>query len=60
MRERVCGVWIIELRSGQIAGFLRFEDIVQEIFDVALLPGVRYPEIAEPGSTAASESFVLP
>ena len=60
LRERVCGVWIIELRSGQIAGFLRFEDIVQEIFDVALLPGVRYPEIAEPGSTAASESFVLP
>jgi uncharacterized protein (TIGR03032 family) len=60
LRERVCGVWVVELRSGQIAGFLRFEDVVQEIFDVALLPGARYPEIAEPGSTAASESFVLP
>jgi uncharacterized protein (TIGR03032 family) len=60
LRERVCGVWVIDLRSGQIAGFLRFEDLVQEIFDVALLPGARYPEIAEPSSTAASESFVLP
>jgi uncharacterized protein (TIGR03032 family) len=60
LRERVCGVWVVELRSGQIAGLLRFEDLVQEIFDVALLPGARFPEIAEPGSTAASESFVLP
>jgi uncharacterized protein (TIGR03032 family) len=60
LSERVCGVWIIELRSGQIAGFLRFEDIVQEIFDVALLPGARFPEIADPSSSAASESFVLP
>ncbi len=60
LSERVCGVWIIELRSGQIAGFLRFEDIVQEIFDVALLSGARFPEIADPSSTAASESFVLP
>jgi hypothetical protein len=28
--------------------------------DVALLPGVRYPEIAEEGSDAATNSFVLP
>jgi uncharacterized protein (TIGR03032 family) len=58
--ERVCGVWVIEVHTGQIAGFLRFEDLVQEIFEVAVLPGFRYPEIAETGSTAASESFVLP
>jgi hypothetical protein len=33
---------------------------LQEVFDVALLPGVRYPEIAEEGSDAATNSFVLP
>jgi len=60
LQERVCGVWLIHLGQGKIIGFLRFEDFVQEIFDVALLPGVRFPEIAEPGSTAVSESFVLP
>jgi uncharacterized protein (TIGR03032 family) len=60
LQERVCGVWVVDLRRGQIAGFLRFEDLVQEIFDVALLPGVRFPEIAELGSTATSTSFVLP
>ncbi len=33
---------------------------MQEIFDVALLPGLRWPEIAEESSDAASQSFVLP
>lgn len=60
LNERVAGVWIVDLRRPVIAGFLRFEDIVQELFDVALLPGARFPEIAEPVSTAATTSFVLP
>jgi uncharacterized protein (TIGR03032 family) len=58
--ERLCGVWAVNPQSGQIAGFLRFEELVQEVFDVALLPGHRYPEIAEEGSDAATNSFVLP
>jgi uncharacterized protein (TIGR03032 family) len=58
--ERLCGVWAVNPQSGQIVGFLRFEELVQEVFDVALLPGVRYPEIAEEGSDAATNSFVLP
>ena len=58
--ERLCGVWAVNPRSGQIAGFLRFEEMVQEVFDVALLPGIRYPEIAEEGSDAATNSYVLP
>ena len=58
--ERLCGVWAVNPQSGQIVGFLRFEELVQEVFDVALLPGLRYPEIAEEGSDAATDSFVLP
>ncbi|HKH22670.1 MAG TPA: TIGR03032 family protein [Solirubrobacterales bacterium] len=58
--ERLCGVWAVNPQSGQIVGFLRFEELVQEVFDVALLPGLRYPEIAEEGSDAATNSFVLP
>ena len=55
-----CGVWIVDIDTGNIAGFIRFEEKVQEIFDVALMTGKRYPEIAEPGSTAALNSFQLP
>ncbi len=60
LNERVSGVWVVNVRHATITGFLRFEDLVQEIFDVALLPGARFPEIAEPGSTAASTTFVFP
>jgi uncharacterized protein (TIGR03032 family) len=60
LNERLCGVWAIDLSTGSIAGFLRFEELVQEIFDVAILPGLRYPEIAEAGSEAVSYSFALP
>src|SRR5205807_10591763 len=47
LQERQCGVWMVDLRSGAVVGFLRFEDLVQEIFDLAFLPGQRFPEIAE-------------
>lgn len=60
LAERQSGVWMVDLRRGQIAGFLRFEDLVQEIFEVTALPGVRWPEIAEPGDTAADRTYVLP
>jgi uncharacterized protein (TIGR03032 family) len=60
LEERLCGIWAVDPQSGRTAGFLRFEELVQEVFDVALLPGLRYPEIAEEGSDAATQSFVLP
>jgi len=57
--QRVCGVWAVDTRSGEIVGFLRFEGAVQEIYDVQLLDGRRWPEIAEPGADLVSGSFVL-
>ena len=60
LKERMSGVWMVDLRSGAVTGFLRFEDLVQEIFDVAVLPGVRFPEIAEAGSATTATSYVLP
>lgn len=58
--ELECGVWIVNIETGDTVGFIRFEEQVQEIFDVAIMEGKRYPEIAEPGSTAALNSFQLP
>jgi uncharacterized protein (TIGR03032 family) len=58
--ERLCGVWVVNIETGKIVGFIRFEELVQEIFDVGILPGVRFPEIAESGSEAVSYSFALP
>ena len=58
--ERQCGVWIVDTRDGEMAGFLRFEDLIQEIYDLAILEGTRMPEIADIGSSAAAISFDLP
>ena len=44
-----CGLQIIDLRSGDIVEWLRFESGVTELFDIAVLPGV-----LNPGATAPS------
>jgi uncharacterized protein (TIGR03032 family) len=58
--ERNCGVWAVDIRNGQLVGFLKFEDAVQEIFAVSVVSGAIYPDLinADPELTAAS--FVLP
>ena len=57
--ERHCGVWVVDIRTGKIVGFLRFDGNVQEIFDVAVLPGISWPEFIKRG-TATERNFVLP
>lgn len=37
------GLLVIDLRSGDVVHWLRLEGVVQELFDVAILPGVRRP-----------------
>jgi uncharacterized protein (TIGR03032 family) len=60
LEDRQSGVWVVDLRRGQVAAFLRFEDAVQEIFDVVVLDGLRFPEVTEMDSDATNGSFVLP
>ncbi len=60
LKDRVSGVWVVDLRSGATAGFLRFEDAVQEIFDIALLAGLRFPELTEPDDELIASTFVVP
>jgi uncharacterized protein (TIGR03032 family) len=38
-----CGVQIVNLASGDIAQWIRIEGAVSELYDVAVLPGVRRP-----------------
>jgi uncharacterized protein (TIGR03032 family) len=59
-QERICGVWVVDVRSGQTVAFLRFEEAVQEIFAVVVLPGIRYPEIASEDADVLASSFELP
>jgi uncharacterized protein (TIGR03032 family) len=61
VEERACGMWVVDMRTGQPVAFLKFEAGVQEVFAVQVLPGVRFPELLnEPTDDAVANSFVLP
>jgi len=59
-QKRCCGVWVVDVRNGTVAAFVRFEGAVQEIFAVEALTNLCFPELVnEPGAILES-SFVLP
>lgn len=39
-----CGLVVVDLRTGDTVHWIRFEGIVTELYDVAVLPGVRKPK----------------
>lgn len=41
--EPRCGLFVIDLQSGDIVHWLRIEGVAQELYDVAVLPGTRMP-----------------
>jgi len=55
-----CGIAVVDLRTGQIAASLEFQTAVEEIFDVQLLPGTRFPEIMGFQKEALHHTFVIP
>ena len=58
--ERICGVWVVDLRNGQVVAFLKFEGAVQEIFGVLVLNGIRFPDVINDNDEILGNSFVLP
>jgi len=41
--EPRCGLLVIDLRTGDIVHWLRIEGVVEELYDVVILPGVQRP-----------------
>lgn len=58
--ERSCGVWIVNIETGQTVGFVKFEDAVQEIFAVQILHNARFPELINEDDKTLRGSFILP
>jgi uncharacterized protein (TIGR03032 family) len=55
-----CGVAIVDLRTGRLSGLLEFQTAVEEIFDVQLLAGQRYPEVVGFQKEAVQHTFIVP
>jgi uncharacterized protein (TIGR03032 family) len=60
LEERTCGVWVLDVTSGETVAFVKFEDAVQEIFAVQVLPGFRFPDVVNDNTALIGDSFVLP
>src|SRR5215470_9266227 len=60
-REQLqCGVAVVDLRGGEVSALLEFQTAVEEIFDVRLLPGLRFPEVIGFQQETIQHTFVIP
>lgn len=60
-REQLqCGIVALNLDSGEVVGSLEFQSAVEEIFDVQVLPGVRFPEVMGFQKESLLHTFVIP
>ena len=60
LAERSCGVWVVNIQTGETIAYVKFEDALQEIFAVQVLPGVRHPDVINDQPRVISDSFVVP
>ena len=58
--ERICGVWVVNVETGETVAFLKFTGGVQEIFALSVLPTIQFPEIIEGDEGLLASSYILP
>jgi hypothetical protein len=51
---------VVDLNTGEPIALLRFEEAVQEVFAVQVLPLRRYPELINDDAKLLENSFVVP
>jgi uncharacterized protein (TIGR03032 family) len=56
----LCGVALVDARSGARVGLLEFTGGCTELFDVSWLAGVRRPMLLNPAHPAQTEAFTAP
>ena len=59
-KKLLCGIAVIDLRTGQQVGLFEFTAGCQELYDVQFLPGVLRPNILNPQSEAARQAVSAP
>jgi len=58
-QDRKCGVWIVDIETGETVGFLVFSGGVQEIFSVQLVPW-KYPALLDLDDPLLHTSYSIP
>jgi hypothetical protein len=58
--ELKCGVAVVDLRDGRVCAMLDFQTAVEEIFDVQVLAGLRFPEVMGFQKETIHNTFIVP
>ena len=58
--ERNSGVWVVNIQTGQVVAFVKFEEALQEIFAVQILPGIIGPDLVNDDLEMIHSSYELP
>ncbi len=59
-RELKCGVAVADLRNGRVVAAVDFQSAVEEVFDVQILTGHRFPEVLGFQKETVQHTFVVP
>lgn len=55
-----CGVAVVDRRSGQVIALVEFQTAIEEIFDVQVLSGSRFPEVMGFQKESIHHTFIVP
>jgi hypothetical protein len=58
--ELKSGVAVVDLRTGSVIASLDFETAVEEVFDIQILAGQRFPEVLGFQKDTLQNTFVVP
>ena len=59
-KKLLCGVAVVDLRTGQQVAMLEFTSGVQELYEVLFLPNVRRPMVLNAERDATRQAFTAP
>ena len=58
--ELKSGIVVVDLRTGSVVAAVDFETAVEEVFDVQVLTGQRFPEVVGFQKDTVQNTFVIP
>ncbi|MEY2959174.1 MAG: hypothetical protein RLZZ01_1742, partial [Actinomycetota bacterium] len=58
--ERHSGIWVVDIETGKVVGFVRFDGVVQEVFDLQVMQDKGHVQLVDLDSEQQRLSFVVP
>jgi uncharacterized protein (TIGR03032 family) len=57
--ELKCGIWMVDIVTGNIIGSIEFQETIDEVFDVQILPGIAQPTVIGTEKNAIEKHCII-